>query len=141
MTTRSNKGSAKIGVLFFILFCASVALNVILLNGCELLGIGGKVRESSPVQTPSVSGSELSYLRELAEVLEIKEGPEKTPGDIAFDIRQCLNNRQKYKEDVLSAASFEMACSAIGMQKDQDIFKAYHAFISKIAGKMIIILE
>ena len=136
MTTRSNKGSTKIGVLFFILFCASVALNVILLNGCELLGIGGKVRENNPVKTSPVSGSELSYLRELAEVLEIKEGTEKTPGDIAFDIRQCLNNRQKY-----SAVSFEMACSAIGIQKDQDIFKAYHAFISKIAGKTIIILE
>ena len=141
MTTRSNKGSTKIGVLFFILFCASVALNVILLNGCELLGIGGKVRENNPVKTSPVSGSELSYLRELAEVLEIKEGTEKTPGDIAFDIRQCLNNRQKYKGDVLSAVSFEMACSAIGIQKDQDIFKAYHAFISKIAGKTIIILE
>ena len=141
MTTRSNKGSAKIGVLFFILLCASVALNVILLNGCEPFGIGSKVRENTPGQPPPAPSSELSYLREIARVLKLNEGPEKTPGDIAFDIRQYLGNRQKYKGDVLSAESFEMACSAIGIQKDQEIFKAYHAFISKIAGKTIIVLE
>ena len=141
MAIRSNKGSAKIGGLFFILLCASVALNVILLNGCELLGIGGKVRENTHAQPPPAPSSELRYLREIAGVLKLNEGPEKTPGDIAFDIQQCLDNRQKYKGDVLSSDSFETACSAIGVQKDLDIFKAYHAFISKIAGKVIVVLE
>jgi len=140
MKTRNRKGSAKLGALFFILLIASIALNVALLNGCEFLGIGSKGRESTTVHSPT-SSSELSYLKEIAGALKLNEGPEKTPGDIAFDIRQCLDNRQKYKGDVLSADSFEMACSAIGIQKDQEIFKAYHAFISKISGKTIIVLE
>ena len=141
MKTRNRKGSAKLGVLLFILLIASIALNVILLNGCEILGIGGRTGGGKSVQTPPVSSSESSYLREIAGVLKLNEGPEKAPGDIAFDIRQYLDNRQKYKGDVFSADSFEMACSAIGIQKDQEIFKAYHAFISKIAGKTIIVLE
>lgn len=141
MKIKRDKGSAKIGVLFFILLCASVALNVILLNGCEGLGIGGKAKRANPVQPSQNTISELSYLREIAGVLKLNEGPEKTPGDIAFDIRQCLDNRQKYRGEVLSDDSFEMATSAIGIQKDQETFKAYHAFIRKIAGKTIIVLE
>lgn len=141
MTISSNKGSAKIGVLFFILLCASVALNLILLNGCERLGIGSKGREAPPVQPPPVRSSESSYLRELAELLKLNEGVEKTPGDIAFDIRQCLDNRQKYRGDVLSSDSFEKASAAIRITKDQETFKAYHEFISKIAGKTIVVLE
>ena len=141
MKTRNRKGSAKLGVLLFILLTASIALNVILLNGCEILGIGGRTGGGKSVQMPPVSSAESSYLREIAGILKLNEGPEKTPGDIAFDIRQHLDNRQKYKGDVFSADSFEMACSAIGIQKDQEIFKAYHAFISKIAGKTIIVLE
>ena len=141
MKTRNRKGSTKLSVLFFILLIASIALNVILLNGSEFLGIGGRLGDGKSVQTPPVSSSESSYLREIAGVLKLNEGSEKTPGDIAFDIRQCLDKRQKYKGDVLSADSFEMACSAIGIQKDREIFKAYHAFISKIADKTIIVLE
>ena len=142
MKTRNRKGSAKLGVLFFILLSASIALNVILLNGCEVLGLEGRSGQGKSVQPPQPPPNlASSYLRELAEVLKLNEGPDKTPGDIAFDIRQCLDNRQKYKGDVLSADSFEMACSAIGIQKDQEIFKAYHEFISKIAGKTIIVLE
>lgn len=141
MTTISNKGSAKIGVVFFILFCASVALNVILLNGCEVLGIGGKSGTAKPVQTQPASSSESSYLRELAEVFNLNEGSEKTAGDIAFDIRQCLDNRQKYRGDVLSSDSFEKACAAIRISKDQETFRAYHEFIKKIAGKTIVVLE
>ena len=139
MQTRNRKGSAKLGVLFFILLIASVSLNVILLNGCEFLD--GKAGQGRAMQTPPVSSSESSYLRELAEVLKLDEGPEKTPGDIAFDIRQCLDNRQKYRGDVLSPDSFEKASAAIRIPKDQDIFKSYHEFISKIAGKTIIVLE
>ena len=141
MQTRNRKGGAKLGVLFFILFTASIALNVILLNGCALLGIEGRARQEKPMQTPSVSSSESSYLRELAEVLKLDEGPDKTPGDIAFDIRQCLTNRQKYRGEVLSSDSFEKASAAIRIAKDQETFKAYHEFIGKIAGKTIVVLE
>ena len=141
MQKRNRKGSAKLGVLFFILLIASIALNVILLNGCEILGIEGRAGQGKLVQTPPASSSESSYLRELAEVLKLNEGPEKTPGDIAFDIRQCLDKRQKYRGDVLSSDSFEKASAAIRISKDQETFKAYHEFISKIAGKTIIILE
>ena len=141
MQTRNRKGSAKLGVLFFILLIASIALNVILLNGCEILGIEGRSGQGKPAQSPPASSSESSYLRELAEVLKLNEGPEKTPGDIAFDIRQCLDNRQKYRGDVLSSDSFEKASTAIRITKDQETFKAYHEFISKIAGKTIIVLE
>lgn len=141
MQTRNRKGGAKLGVLFFILLIASVVLNVILLNGCEFLGIEGRSGQGRPVQPPPASSSESSYLRELAEVLKLNEGPEKTPGDIAFDIQQCLNNRQKYRGEVLSSDSFEKASAAIRISKDQETFKAYHDFISKIAGKTIIVLE
>lgn len=134
MQTTNHKGSAKLGVLFI----ASIALNVILLNGCKFLGIDGRME---PVQPPPVPSSESSYLRELAEVLKLNEGSEKTPGDIAFDIQQCLNNRQKYRGEVLSSESFEKASAAIRISKDQETFKAYHDFISKIAGKTIIVLE
>lgn len=141
MQTRNRKGSAKLGVLFFILLIASIALNVILLNGCEFLGIDGRAGQTKPVKPPPVSSSESSCLRELAEVLKLNEGPEKTPGDIAFDIRQCLNNRQKYRGDVFSSDSFGKANAVIRIPKDQETFKAYHEFISKIAGKTIIVLE
>ena len=141
MHTRHRKGGAKLGVLLFILLIASIVLNVILLNGCEFLGIEGRSGQGRPVQPPPASSSESSYLRELAEVLKLNEGPEKTPGDIAFDIQQCLNNRQKYRGEVLSSDSFEKASAAIRISKDQETFKAYHDFISKIAGKTIIVLE
>lgn len=141
MQTRNRKGGAKLGVLFFILLIASIVLNVILLNGCEFLGIEGRSGQGRPVQPPPAASSESSYLRELAEVLKLNEGPEKTPGDIAFDIQQCLNNRQKYRGEVLSSDSFEKASTAIRISKDQETFKAYHDFISKIAGKTIIVLE
>ena len=141
MSTISNKGSAKIGVLFFILFCASAALNVILLNGCEVLGIGGKSGTAKPEQMQPAPSPESSYLREIAGALKLNEGQEKTPGDIAFDIQQCLDMRQKYRGAVLSSDSFEKASNAIRITKDQETFKAYHEFISKIAGKTIIVLE
>ena len=141
MQTTNRKGSAKPGVLFFILLIASIALNVILLNGCEFLGIHGRVGQEKPRPTPPVSSSESSCLREIAEVLKLNEGPDKTPGDIVFDIRQCLNNRQKYLGEIFSSDSFEKASAAIRISKDQETFKAYHEFISKIAGKTIIVLE
>lgn len=140
MQTMNRKGGAKIGVLFFILLIASIALNIILLNGCEILGIEGRSGQGKPVQSQT-SSSDLGYLRELAEVLKLNEGPEKTPGDIAFDIRQCLDNRQKYRGNVLSPDSFEKASAAIRISEDQETFKEYHEFIRKIAGKTIIVLE
>ena len=141
MKKRNRQGSAKLGVLLFILLCASIALNVILLKGGGVLGIGEKSGGATTVNPSSPPNSESSYLRELAEMLKLDVRPEKTPGDMAFDIQQRLNNRQMYSGEVLPSDSFEKASAAIRITKDQETFKAYHEFIRKVAGKAIIVLE
>lgn len=144
MKAKNRKGNAKLGVLLFVLLCASIALNVILLKGDRIVFLGGKAGGDDTANPPPPSpqsSSESSYLRELAGMLKLDAGSDKTPGDMAFDIRQRLSNPQKYKGDVLSPESFELTSSAILMTKDRETFKAYHEFISKIAGKPIIVLE
>lgn len=141
MKTRNRKGSTKLGVLLFILLCASIALNVILLKGDGILGIGEKSGGGPTVNPPSLPNSESSYLRELAGILKLDVRSEKTSGDMAFDIRQRLNKRLTYSGDVLPLDSFEKASAAIRITKDQETFKAYHEFIRKVAGKTIIVLE
>ena len=143
MNTRNQKGDAKLGVLVFILLIASVALNVILINGGGFLGIGGKAKESeahtgTPPPPPS---SESSYLRDLASTLKIEVSSDKTPGDMAYEIKRRLDNRLAYQGDVLTPKALEGVCSSIVVPKDETIFKSYHEFISKIAGKTIIVLE
>ena len=91
-------------------------------------------------QTPSAS-PESEYLKEIASVLSIPVLKEDTPGDVAFKIRQCIGNAERYSGNVLSNESFEKAKSAIRIPEDSETFKAYHAFIKKVAGKKIFVID
>ena len=141
MNMTSHKGSSKLGVLFALLFFASIALNAIFISGCEIFKLGGRTVANPPTQHVTRPSDELMYLREIASMLRIDETSDKTPGDIAFDIQQCLSKSQTYRGNVLSADAFAKASSAIRIAEDQTTFKAYQDFISKIAGKKIIVLE
>lgn len=126
-------GSSMLGILFTLFFVISIALNVV---GCDFCR--GESRESD---STVISATETIYLREIADILKISVSPEKTSGDIAFEIRQCLSNSITYKGPILSSEAFEKANVAIRITEDREIFKSYHEFINKIAGKRFIILE
>ena len=85
--------------------------------------------------------SESAYLKEIASVLSIQVSKDDTPGDIAFRIKQCLGNAERYRGEVLSDESFELAKSAIGISADAEAFAEYHQFIKMIDGKRIIVLD
>ena len=91
-------------------------------------------------QTPSAS-PESEYLMEIASVLSIPVLKEDTPGDVAFKIRQCIGNAERYSGNVLSDESFEKAKSAIRIPSDAETFAEYHKFIRNIAGKKYILVE
>ena len=91
-------------------------------------------------QTPSAS-PESEYLKEIASALSIPVLKDDTPGDVAFKIRQCIGNAERYSGNVLSNESFEKAKSAIRIPEDSETFKAYHAFIKKVAGKKIFVID
>ena len=115
-------------------------------TGCERTEEDGhSVSERNPpyvsrVQTPSTS-SESEYLKEIASVLSIPVSKDDTPGDIAFKIKQCIGNAECYRGNVLSDESSEKAKSAIRIPSDAETFEAYNAFIKKVAGKRIVILD
>ena len=138
MKTKRQKGSSMLGVLFALLFIASVALNVAIISGCEIVKIGGLTGGATPPPAPS---AESAYLHEIAGVLKIDETPDKTPGAMAFDIRQRLSKVVTYNGAVLSPESFTKTCSVIRIAEDQEVFKSYHDFVGKIAGKKLIVLE
>ena len=133
----TRKGGTTLGLLIGLLLVASIALNVILVSGCDIFKIGGE-KGGTPLPPPP---SDDVYLREIASALGIEESPAKTPGDIAFDIKQHLDKQLTYKGKVLAAGAFEKASAAIRISEDRETFKAYHDFISKIAGKKIVVLE
>ena len=139
MNTNMNAraGSGSVSALFAILFIASIALNAAFLTGCisrkDIFGNG-----STPPPPPP---TESVYLRQIATSLGLPPSSDKTPGDIAFDISQVLDNTQRYKGDVLTDQSYDECKAAIPTSKDTEIFEAYHAFIKKVAGKRIVILE
>lgn len=142
MKTRNQKGNTKLSVLVFILLIASVALNVILINGGGfLVGIGGKATGADANAGTPPSNFESSYLRDLASTLKIEASSDKTPGDMVYEIKRRLGNRMSYHGDVFTPKALESVSSSIVVTKDDATFKAYHEFISKIAGKTIIVLE
>ena len=89
---------------------------------------------------PSTTLSESDYLREIASVLSIPVSKDDTPGDIAFKVKQCIGHAQRYRGEVLSDESFELAKSAIGIPADAETFTQYHKFIKNIAGRKVLII-
>ena len=140
MKTTSQKGSSKLGVLFALLLIISIALNVMFISGHDIFKLSG-VTKTTGMTPASVPSAEATYLREIAGTLKIGETPEKTSGDIAFDIQQRLSKSMTYKGTVLSPEAFAKACSAIRIAEDQEVFKSYHEFVGKVVGKKLIILE
>lgn len=91
----------------------------------------------SPVAVPPQS--EAPFLKSLASWLSVSIPNNATPGDIEFAIRQALSE-SSYSGEVLSDEAFAECCAAIPTTKDTEIFKAYHAFIKKVAGKKIFVI-
>ena len=143
MNINSKSGSGSASTLFAILFLASIALNAAFLTGCISMDDirGGRKTPTTAINTPQrPTDDESFYLREIAGTLGLSPSSDKRPGEIAFDIKQSLNNSQKYRGDVLSDAAFEECKAAIPTTKDTETFETYHAFIKKIVGKKILVL-
>ena len=144
MNMNSKKGSGSVSAFLFILLIASIALNAAFLTGCiSLEDLRGKSKETRPTsqQGPKLPASEAAYLREIATELRLSPSSDKTPGDIAFDIKQALGNAQSYRGEVFTDKAFEECKAAIPTTKDTETFEAYHVFIKKIVGKRIVILD
>lgn len=144
MNMKAKTGSGSVSVFLSILFIASIALNAAFLTGCismaDIFGNSGSA-QPNPGQKPAPVVSESVYLRDIAKSLGLSPSSDKTPGDIAFDIGQVLTNVQRYKGGVLTDQSFNECKAAIPTSKDTETFEAYHAFIKKINGKRLIILD
>ena len=144
MTMNARAGSGNVSVFLAIFFIVSIALNAAFLTGyISRADIFGNSRNPQPIpqQKPDPVVSESVYLREIATSLGLAPSSDKTPGDIAFDINQVLNNTQRYKGGVLTDQAFDEYKAAIPTSNDTEIFGAYHAFIKKVVGKRIVILE
>lgn len=144
MNRNSKVGSGYISAFLIIFLITSIALNVAFLTGCiSRKNIRSNPSSPQPIssQPPTPVVSESVYLREIATSLGLSPSSDKTPGDIAFDIGQVLNNTQRYKGGVLTDQSFNECKAAIPTSNDTEIFGAYHEFIKKVAGKRIVILE
>ena len=145
METNSQTGSGSVSAFFVIFLIVSLALNAAFLTGCNPLknffGGGGKDPRPTSQQGLTSPASEAAYLREIATVLRLSPSSDKTPGDVAFDIKQALGNAQTYRGEVFTDKDFEECKAAIPTAKETETFMSYHAFISKIAGKTIIVLE
>ena len=80
-------------------------------------------------------------MKGIARKLSIQVSDDDTPGDLAFKISRRLDETTRYSGAVFSEDSFKMAKAAILLSSDAETFADYHAFIKKIAGKRILILE
>lgn len=144
MDSNSKSGSGSASAFFVILFLASVALNAAFMTGCVSLDDfqGGRKGPRPSESGPSnPSSSEAVFLRDIATSLGLSPSSDKTPGDIALDIKQTLGDSQKYRGEVLSDPSFEECKAAMPTSKDADTFEQYHRFIRKVEGKRIVILD
>ena len=134
MNLNSKKGSGSVSAFLFILLIASITLNAAFLTGCislEDLRWKGKGPRPTSQQGPKLPASEAAYLREIATELRLSPSSDKTPGDIAFDIKQALGNAQSYRGEVFTDKAFEECKAAIPTAKDTKTFEAYHVFIKK----------
>ena len=78
---------------------------------------------------------------EIASALSLPVSKDDTPGDIAYKIKERIDHAERYRGEVLSDESFELAKSAIGIRADAETFTQYHKFIREIAGKKYILIE
>lgn len=143
MNMKSRAGSGCVSAFLALLLTASIALNAALLTGCiSPEDVPGGFLKSRPAtaQGQTAPAQEFAYLREIASSLGLPASPDKTPGDIAFDIGQAINGAQQYKGEVFSDEAFEECKAAIPSEKDTETFTAYHAFMKKIAGRRIVVL-
>lgn len=97
-------------------------------------------QDSAKSPVAIASQSEAPYLKSLASWLSVKIPRDATPGDIECAIRQRFLETH-YPGEILSDEAFVECCAAIPTTRDTETFKAYHAFIKKIAGKRMVILE
>lgn len=144
MNINSKSGSGSASAFFSILFLASVALNAAFITGCismdDFCGESKETTQTRSVQSDP-NGSEYSYLHGIATSLGILTASDQSPGLIAQNIKEVFNNTISYDGDVLTGDSFEECKAAIPSTKDTETFEAYHAFIKKIAGKKILVLD
>ena len=90
---------------------------------------------------PHQAQSEAFWLKKIAAALSIHVTDDDQPDNIAFKIEQRLLSAEKYKGGVMSEESAANIKEAIVSDADAEIFAAYHAFIQKIAGKKLLILD
>ena len=103
-------------------------------------GVGpGQVPGEPPDSLPAPS--EAPYLKDLAAWLSVPIPKDATSGDIEFAIKQAISESVRYSDEVLTDEAVMECRDAIPTTKDTKTFEAYHAFIKKIAGKKIIILD
>ena len=74
-------------------------------------------------------------------MLGIDELSDNTPDNIAFLIKQRLENTERYRGSVLSDESAADVKAQILEPSDSETFSDYHDFIKKINKKRILILE
>ena len=99
----------------------------------------GESPRATQIQTPTTP-SESEYLKEIASLLSIPVLMDDTPEHIAFKIKDRIGHAERYRGEVLSDESFELAKSAIGIRADAETFAEYHKFIKKIAGRKVLII-
>lgn len=142
----SGSGCGASSVLLLLLM-ASVALNVALLSGCDLVdplrrkgpdGLGGK----NPVVTTSGHAYDATEdLREIASRLGVEVGG-KGGYEIASAIKTKLYvepSAKGFPRDVLTEAQFEKVKKVLPDDKAL-IISEYHRFIKSMEGKRFVVI-
>lgn len=146
MQTNPRSGGGIFTCFIAILLIASLALNAAFVTGCVSssdFGGGNKIHSGDNGKGDQVPAHPVEdvYLREIAVTLGFTPQPGQMPGDIARVIQQKLDNSEEYHGDVFTVDSFRECKAAISTTKDKATFEAYHAFIKKIEGKKVVILN
>lgn len=94
-----------------------------------------------PQDPPPPPQSEAPFLRDLAAWLSVPIPENATPGDISFAIQHAFSIIPPYSGEVFSEESFKKYKAAFLTNKDAETFEAYHAFIKKVEGKKVFVLN
>ena len=95
----------------------------------------------APPQNPLAPQLEAPFLRDLAAWLSVPIPENAPPGDISFAIQQALAIIPPYSGEVFSDESFKKYKAAFLTKRDAETFEAYHAFLKKVAGKKVILIN